>query len=465
MEGVDSTELERRPPPGKLSIIYAHGSTIINEYFVVPKGYYFYFDSVKSESTYSLRSGDAQYVDEATGKTFPIDSFDLAALHPDKRHLAIDHADFMHQYAPGDVMTNHLISFYPGKSNTSLTESELNEDGEIKFQTGIVLPNVAINPMDLIYFNNKLRNTYLQVLGPDNPGLIAFNELTTLYDLINIGIQLTNGDTYKLPPGHIALRSCRNLTYNGDTELYDVTRAMYNTMDNASKTLTKQHSIGMVNTYNNSRKPSNEPKTTPTYAPTQLFRPKLKNNKKHSMKNLMPLSHALMETALKGGIKGKGKGKGKGNGINNRNTRKQKPDALYGSHKYHLSHNTTPASRVYVTTYVRQEFASKIRYYNNTVLTQYEYNGLIPKPEFEDMYPMDSSIGKYIRIDPYNTLTPQQVYMVIMAANCHVCARNLAKLPDSKLCPKCHVVGFCEKHFAGSSRVTNHDCYNPFIKK
>ncbi len=98
------------------------------------------------------------------------------------------------------------------------------------------------------------------------------------------------------------------------------------------------------------------------------------------------------------------------------------------------------------------------------MLSRYEAESLIPKPEFEDMYPMDSSTGKYMQIDPFGVLTPQQVYAVMLSTNCHVCARNLARLPNSKLCAKCHVVGFCEKHFGGSSRLTKHDCYSPFIK-
>lgn len=436
MEGVESTELEKRPPPGKLSIIYSHGSTIVNEYFVVPKGYYFYFDTVKSESSYTVRSGSSEYVDRETGRTFPIDAFDLAALQPETRHLAIDHADFIHQYVPGDVMTNHLISFYPGKANTSLSEAELDRDGELKFITGIVLPNMAIDPMDLVYSSGKLRNTYLQVLGPDNHGLIKFNDITTLYDLINIGIELSNGDTFKLPPGHIVLRSCRNLIYNSDTEFYNVTRAKYNNMDYHSQILTRQMSTGYSNTNITARNPTGEPHQSGEYAPTQLFRP----HSNTANKQIAPLSSKL--------------------GKPGKNTVGKKSK----KNKHNNKEHATSTSRVYVTTYVRQEFAAKIRYYNSSVLSQYEAEGLIPKPEFEDIYPIDKANGKYVRIDPFGVLTPQQVYVVMLAANCHVCARSLAKLPNSRLCARCHVVGFCEKHFGGPSRLTRHDCYSPFIK-
>lgn len=454
MESVDSTELEKRPPPGKLTIIYAHGSTIVNEYFVVPKGYYFYFDAVKSESTYKVRSGPAKYVDKETGYRVELDTFDLAARYPKERHLAIDHADFMHQYAPGDVMTNHSLLFYPGLSTENLSESEISKDGNIKFINGIVLPNVEINPMEIIYIDGGLRHTHLQVLGPDNPGLIPFEEDITLYNLINTGITLTNGDIYKLPPGHIVLRSCRTLIYDKDLDLYPITRADYNKMEPAYKTLIKQYSTGMINARNNARNPSNEPKNTRIYAPTQLFRPNHSKHSKHSIKKSMPLSQALIENAQRGRIN-----------INkqNKHTRQLKSVAR-GVNNHPIAAYPHPTSRVYVTTYVRQEFAAKIRYYNKTVLKQYEDEGLIPKPEFEDMYPMDFSTGKYVRIDPFGILTPQQVYVVMMATNCHVCARNLAKLPNSRLCAKCHVVGFCEKHFGGPSRVTKHDCYSPFIK-
>jgi len=455
MEGVDSTELEKRPPPGKLTIIYAHGSTIVNEYFVVPKGYYFYFDAVKSESTYKVRSGPAKYVDKETGYRVELDTFDLAARYPKERHLAIDHADFMHQYAPGDVMTNHSLLFYPGLSTENLSESEISKDGNIKFINGIVLPNVEINPMEIIYIDGGLRHTHLQVLGPENPGLIPFEEDINLYNLINTGITLTNGDIYKLPPGHIVLRSCRTLFYDKDLDLYPITRADYNKMEPAYKTLIKQYSTGMINARNNARKPSNEPKNTRIYGPTQLFRDKYSKHSKHFIKKSMPLSQALIENAQRGRINNN-----KQNKHTRKHTRKQKSVARGVNNP--IAAYPHPTSRVYVTTYVRQEFASKIRFYNKTVLKQYEDVGLIP--EFEDMYPMDSSTGKYVRIDPFVILTPQQVYVVMMATNCHVCARNLAKLPNSRLCAKCHVVGFCEKHFVGPSRVTKHDCYSPFIK-
>ncbi len=439
MEGVDSTELEKRPPPGKLSIIYSHGSTIVNEYFVVPKGYYFYFDTVKSEASYTVRSGSSEYVDKETGYKFPIDALDLAALQPETRHLAIDHADFIHQYAPGDVMTNHLISFYPGKANTSLSEAEFDRDGEMKFITGIVLPDVAIDPMDLVYTNGKLRNTYLQVLGPDNPGLIKFNEITTLYDLINIGIELTNGDIYKLPPGHIVLRSCRKLVYSSDTEFYSVTREKYNNMDYQSQVLMRQMSTGHSNANITARNPSGEQHQFGEYEPELLFRPPTITGNMQ----IAPLSSKLVKPA-KNTV-------GKKTKKNKQNNKEHAASALH-------------VSRVYVTTYVRQGFAAKIRYYNTSVLSRYEAEGLIPKPEFEDMYPMDSSTGKYVRIDPFGVLTPQQVYAVMMATSCHVCARNLARLPNSHLCARCHVVGFCDKHFGGSSRLTKHECFKPFIK-
>ena len=225
-------------------------------------------------------------------------------------------------------------------------------------------------------------------------------------------------------------------------------------MEPAYKTLTKQYSTGMINARNNARNPSNEPKNTPIYGPKQLFRPKPSKHN-HSIKKSMPLSQALIENAQRGRINN--------NTQNIKHTRKQKSVAR-GVNNHPIAAYPHPTSRVYVTTYVRQEFASKIRYYNKTVLKQYEDVGLIPKPEFEDMYPMDSSTGKYMQINPFGILTPQQVYVVMLSTNCHVCARNLASLPNSHLCVRCHVVGFCEKHFGGPARVTKHDCYSPFIK-
>lgn len=449
MLSVGSNELETRPPPGKLSIIHAHGSTIINEYFVVPKGYYFYFDTVKSESSYVHRSGEVEYTDPDTGKTYILDPFDAATIDPKTRHLAIDSAIFMHQYVPGDVMTNHNITFYPGSSNKTLPEDEISKDGEQKFICGIVQPNVKINPADIEYFNGGLKKTYLQVLGPSNPGLIPYDAETNLFELINTGITLTNGDVYKLPPGHIVLRSCRNLIFSKGVEIYEITSDKFRGMSQTEQYMLRQMSTGIPNTHETARDPTANAKNQGgLYSEKQLF--SVPKNNTTSIRKLTPLSSALSQKAqnvvVGMSIEG-GKGKGKSKKKNSHGPKK-----------------IVKVSRVYVTTYVRQQFDSKIRYYNNTILKQYEADGLIPKQDFQDMYPMDLTTGKYILIDQTGTLSPRQVYAVIMATNCMVCERNLAKLPRSSLCPKCHVVGFCAEHAGKSARVIKHDCFSPFIK-
>jgi len=452
MESVESNELEKRPPPGKLTVIHAHGSTIINEYFVVPKGYYFYFDTVKSESTYRHRSGEVEYTDPDTREKYILDPFDIATLDPEKRHLAIDSAVFMHQYVPGDVITNHNLTFYPGTSLETLTEEEISKDGNLKFICGIVQPDVKINPADVRYLDGGLRKTHLQVLGPSNPGLIPYDAETNLFELITTGITLTNGDVYKLPPGHIVLRSCRNLIYSKDVELYAMTPDKFREMDKPSQHMLRQMSTGIPNSHETARDPTSNSKnqTGGLYSEKQLFRNT--RNTTESMAKLTPLSSKLAEQATNvvrstSTQKG-GKGKpGKQSKKNNRGPKK-----------------IVKVSRVYVTTYVRQQFDSKIRYYNTEILKQFEADGLIPKPEFEDMYPFDLRTGKYIPIDPSGTLTPRQVYAVIMSTNCMVCERNLAKLPGSSLCPKCHVVGFCAEHADKPARVTKHDCFSPFVK-
>ena len=448
MEPVESRELEKRPPPGKLSIIHAHGSTIINEYFVVPKGYYFYFDTVKSESTYRRRSGEVEYTDPETGETYILDPFDAATIDPETRHLAIDSAVFMHQYAPGDVITNHNLSFYPGTSLETLSEDAISKDGELKFICGIVQPDVRIDPKYIKYIDEGLNKTHFQVLGPSNPGLIPFDEEINLFDLIYTGITLTNGDVYKLPPGHIVLRSCRNLIYSKDVEIHAITPEIFREMNRPSQHILRQMSTGAPNTHNNARAPSIESKnkTGKMYRETHLFRENKPDTK--SMKILMPLSAKLANNATSVVSVSAPKGKGKSKKRNNN----------------HGPKKIVKVSRVYVTTYVRQQFDSKIRYYNNVILKQYKEDGLIPRSDFEDMYPIDLSTGKYIPINPSDTLTPRQVYAVIMSTNCMVCERNLAKLPNSSLCPKCHVVGFCSDHAGKSARVAKHDCYSPFFK-
>jgi hypothetical protein len=440
---------EKRPQPGKLTIIYGHGSTIVNEYFVVPKGYYFYFDTVKSESTYNFRSGKTIYTNPETGKQYILDPFNIKAMDPETRHLAIDESVFMHQYAPGDVMTNHNITFYPGLGDTNLSESELKTSEHEKLITGIVQPNVAIRPGDFIYFDNDIRTKFMQIPGF---GEIPFNYPISLFDLIKTGILMTNNELYTLPPGHFVLKNCRNLIYSGPTEQdaftqYNITEAKFNNMPMPHQTLIRQASTGQTNTYNNARSPSNEPNPDTIwkmYSKSQIFRPEIKSNKA-SMKNLTPLSSALGNKAANAANPDK---------RHNKKSKKQYPQAAQQQ-----------VSRVYVTTPVRQEFDSKIRYYNKVILPQYESMGLVPREMFQDMYPYNAKTNKYKQIVSTKLLTPYQVYNVMMAANCFVCGRNLAKLPESKLCSKCHLIGFCATHFTAKSRVTQHKCYsNTFTK-
>jgi exonuclease VII large subunit len=383
-----------------------------------------------------------------------LDPFDIATLDPKKRHLAIDSAVFMHQYVPGDVMTNHNLSFYPGTSQETLSEEEISKDGNLKFICGIVLPDDKIDPKYISYIDGGLQKTHLQVLGPSNPGLIPYDTETNLFELITTGITLTNGDVYKLPPGHIVLRSCRNLIYSKDVELYAMTPDKYREINIPSQHMLRQKSTGMPNSHATARDPSANAKKNQTgglYSEKQLFR--TNNSIKESMKKLTPLSSQLAEQAT--------------NVVRSTSTQKGgkgKPGGKQSKKNSHGPKKIVKVSRVYVTTYVRQQFDSKIWYYNTEILKQFEADGLIPKPEFEDMYPIDLRTGKYIPIDPSGTLTPRQVYAVIMSTNCMVCERNLAKLPGSSLCPKCHVVGFCAEHAGKPARVTKHDCFSPFVK-
>lgn len=323
MESIPTDELEKRPGPGKLTVVYAHGSTLINEYFVVPRGYYFYFDSVKSESTSLHRSGSQIYIDD-DGQMHQLDPFESAILKPETRHTAIDKSVFMHQYAPSDVMTNHTLSFYPGESTKHLSESELKKDGNNKLICGVIRPDMVIRPTDFLYTTSGLNDTFVTFAELGN-SKIPFSAKTTLYDIIHNGITLDNGQVYKLPPGHIVLKSCRNLVYGkrnkqtGDVTLMGGLDKSFSSFNTEIKTLTRMPSTGNTNNRITARAPNATKKQRKLYDTSQIFRGE--HHPGMTIMHAMPMSTSLSSQAS---IK----------------------------------------SRVYVTNYARQDFPSKIERYN-----------------------------------------------------------------------------------------------------
>lgn len=421
MKSIPIDELEKRPGPGKLTVVYAHGSTLINEYFVVPKGYYFYFDSVKSESTSLKRSGEQDYTDES-GVVHRLDPFESGILKPETRHTAIDKSIFMHQYAPGDVMTNHTFNFYPGESHKHLTKTELKKDGNIKIICGIIRPNMIVNPIDFYYTTSGLNETFITFPELDS-GKIPFSANTTLYDIINKGITLSNGQVYKLQPGHIVLKSCRKLLFGkrnnltGEIYKFSINAKIFNNMHPRIQNLTRMPSTGKTNNFVNARKPSNTKKTQPKYATSLLFRSE--NQQGQIIRQSMPMSSAL-------------------------------------------ANKSSNKSSVYVTNYVRQEFPSKIERYNTKILKSFNDKKYTPKPEFKDIFPYNTLSHTYKPIDPSGILTPYDVYNVIIANTCHVCMRNLAKLTGNSACKLCKIVGFCAEHKGAPSYEIAHDCVISF---
>jgi hypothetical protein len=421
MESVPTDELEKRPNPGKLSIVYAHGATLINEYFVVPRGYYFYFDSVKSESTALHRSGSQDYTDEA-GNVHRLDPFESTILKPETRHTAIDKSIFMHQYAPGDVMTNHSLNFYPGESTKHLSKSELKKDGNNKLICGVIRPDMVIRPDEFLYTTSGLNDTFVtfaELAG----GKIPFSADTTLYDIIHKGITLDNGQVYKLPPGHIVLKSCRNLVYgkrNRHTDEVNLLRIdkSFISANTKLKVLTRMPSTGTTNNINTARAPNRSKKQRTPYPIASIFRGT------HHPVTLTIDQATPMSTTLSSQASGK--------------------------------------SRVYVTNYVRQEFPSKIDRYNTKILKLFNDRKYMVKPEYMTMFPYNPKTKSYTPIDTYGLLTPYDVYNVIMANTCHVCMRNLANLTGNSACNLCKVVGFCAEHKGGASYEIMHECVISF---
>lgn len=425
MELVSVDELERRPGPGKLTVVYAHGSTLINEYFVVPKGYYFYFDSVKSESTSLHRSGSQDYIDEA-GNIHSLDPFESAILKPDTRHTAIDKSVFMHQYAPGDVMTNHTLNFYPGESTKHLSKSELKKDGNNKLICGVIRPDMVIRPNDFLYLTSGLNNTFV-TFAELGGGKIPFSADITLYDIIHKGITLSNGQVYKLPPGHIVLKSCRNLVYGqrdkltGKVTLMSGIKKSFNSLNKELRVLTRMPSTGNTNNISTARAPTISRKQNKLYPLNSIFRGEHPPGTQ-TIAQTMPMSTSLSSQAPSN-------------------------------------------SRVYVTNYVRQEFPSKIDRYNTKILKLFNDRKYMVKPEYMTMFPYNPKTKSYTPIDTYGLLTPYDVYNVIMANTCHVCMRNLAKLTGNSACKLCMVVGFCSDHKGGASYEIMHECVISFYDK
>lgn len=420
MESVATDELEKRPGPGKLTVVYAHGSTLINEYFVVPRGYYFYFDTVKSESSFLHRSGSQIYIAD-DGSMHRLDPFESEILKPGTRHTAIDKSVFMHQYAPGDVMTNHTLEFYPGQSNTHFSKTELAKLDNKKYICGVIRPDMIIKPDDFLYTTSGLNEKYITFSNLGG-GKIPFSAKTTLYDLIHNGITLDNGQVYKLPPGHIVLKSCRNLVHGKrdrltkELTIYGAEKpfALYNT---SAKVLTRMPSTGATNNKSTARTPNSTKKKRTLYNTKEIFREPLTTEM--TFTQAMPLSAALSSQA-----------DGK--------------------------------SRVYVTNYVRQEFPSKIERYNTKILKSFNDRKYMVKPEFTNIFPYNPLTRTYTPIDPAGILSPYDVYNVIMANTCHVCMRNLAKLTGNSACKFCKVVGFCAEHKGGTAYETMHDCVISF---
>jgi len=421
MDLVPVDELERRPGPGKLTVVYAHGATLINEYFVVPRGYYFYFDSVKSESTALHRSGSQDYTDEA-GNVHRLDPFESTILKPETRHTAIDKSIFMHQYAPGDVMTNHSLNFYPGESTKHLNKSDLNKAGNNKLICGIIRPDIVIRPYDFLYTTSGLNDTFVtfaELAG----GKIPFSAYTTLYDIIHKGITLDNGQVYKLPPGHIVLKSCRNLVYGKRNRHTDEVNLLgidksFNSANTELKVLTRMPSTGTTNNINTARAPNRSKKQRTPYPLASIFRGT------HHPGTLTIGQATPMSTTL--------------------------------------SSQASSKSRVYVTNYVRQEFPSKIERYNTRILKSFNDRKYMVKPEFMTMFPYNPMTKTYTPIDTSGLLSPYDVYNVIMANTCHVCMRNLAKLTGNSACNLCKVVGFCSDHKGSASYEIMHECVISF---
>ncbi len=420
MESVPTDELEKRPGPGKLTVVYAHGSTLINEYFVVPRGYYFYFDTVKSESSFVHRSGSQIYIDD-DGNVHELDPFESGILKPGTRHTAIDKSVFMHQYAPGDVMTNHTLNFYPGESTKHLSKTELAKQDNKKYICGVIRPDMIIKPDDFIYTTSGLNEKYITFPNLGG-GKIPFSAKTTLYDIIYNGITLDNGQVYKLPPGHIVLKSCRNLGHGRrDRQTKELTIfgaekpfASYNT---SAKVLTRMPSTGTTNNISTARVPNSTKKQRKLYKTNEIFRGE--HQPGMTFAQAMPLSTAL-------------------------------------------SNQASGSSRVYVTNYVRQEFPSKIERYNTKILKSFNDRKYMVKPEFTNMFPYNPMTRTYTPIDPTGILSPYDVYNVIMANTCHVCMRNLAKLTGNSACKLCKVVGFCAEHKGGAAYEIMHDCVISF---
>ncbi len=183
---------------GKLWLIYAHGLQDVNNYFVIPEGYYIYFDVMSGEP-------GIDYVEKEHNE---VNSTNIEGnlINPVTRNLVLVGNNFIHMYQPGDLINQHSIMFSPYATG-------MNHTHETRLLTGIIPPSVSLDPLEFTYDKHntpksvKESKYYNKTIDVNEK---FFKKEVNTYIDIAIDQTILLSELLKLvKPGHYFVKICR----------------------------------------------------------------------------------------------------------------------------------------------------------------------------------------------------------------------------------------------------------------
>lgn len=183
---------------GKLWLIYAHGLQDVNNYFVIPEGYYIYFDVMSGEPG----------IDNVEKEHDEVNSTNIEGnlINPATRNLVLVGNNFIHMYQPGDLINQHSITFSPYATG-------MNHTHEFRLLTGIIPPIVSLDPLEFTYDKHNTPKSvkdskyYNKTIDVNEK---FFKKEVNTYIDIAIGQTILLSELLKLvKPGHYFIKICR----------------------------------------------------------------------------------------------------------------------------------------------------------------------------------------------------------------------------------------------------------------
>jgi hypothetical protein len=188
----------------KLWLIYGHGKQDVDNFFVIPEGYYIYFDNMSGElGMDNIEKGNTE--EDST-------NIELDLINPRTRNNILIGNNFIRMFQPGDLINQHIIEFKQYEATRD------DHKGTARLLTGIIPPTVKLYPEEFTYdtteepdivIQSKYYNKKLKV---DEKFLKK--EVNTYMD-ISICQRFTLSELLKqLAPGHYFIKICRS--WQGD---------------------------------------------------------------------------------------------------------------------------------------------------------------------------------------------------------------------------------------------------------